>query len=119
MVRPGARRVTIVTRSGSIPGMKIVTIRDFRTRPRTVQDELKQEREAVLTANGQPVALMIPVDAGTIDEALETLRRARALEAVRALREHSRRRGADRLTVSAIDAVIAKTRKARARRRAG
>lgn len=99
--------------------MKIVSIRDFRNRPRTVQDELKHEREAVLTANGRPVALMIAVDAGTIDGTLEMLRRARALEAVRALREHSRRRGVDRLTVGAIDAVIAKTRKARARRRAG
>ena len=59
--------------------MKTVTIRDFRTRPKHVQDALKQERQAVLTANGRPVALMIAVDAGTVDQTLETLRCARGL----------------------------------------
>ena len=50
--------------------MKTVTIRDFRSRPKQVREALKKEKEAVLTANGQPVALMIPVDAGSVDQAL-------------------------------------------------
>jgi antitoxin (DNA-binding transcriptional repressor) of toxin-antitoxin stability system len=95
--------------------MKTVTIRDFRTRPKQVRDALKREREAVLTANGRPVAVMIPVDAGSIDQTLETLRRARALEALRAIRQESRRRGLARMSTRDIDAVIAKTRKARSR----
>jgi antitoxin (DNA-binding transcriptional repressor) of toxin-antitoxin stability system len=95
--------------------MKTVTIRDFRTRPKQVRDALKREREAVLTANGRPVAVMIPVDAGSIDQTLETLRRARALEALRAIRQESRRRGLARMSPRDIDAVIAKTRKARSR----
>jgi antitoxin (DNA-binding transcriptional repressor) of toxin-antitoxin stability system len=95
--------------------MKTVTIRDFRTRPKQVRDALKREREAVLTANGRPVAVMIPVDAGSIDQTLETLRRARALEALRAIRHESRRRGLARMSTRDIDAVIAKTRKARSR----
>lgn len=99
--------------------MKIVTIRDFRTRPKQVRDALKREREAVLTANGAPVAVMIPVDAGTIDQTLETLRRARALEAVRVIRQASRARGLARMSSRDIDAIIAKTRKARSRSRAG
>lgn len=68
--------------------MKTVTIRDFRTRPKQVRAALKQAREAVLTANGVPVAVMIAVDAGTVDQTLETLRRARALETLRALDEY-------------------------------
>jgi antitoxin (DNA-binding transcriptional repressor) of toxin-antitoxin stability system len=99
--------------------MKTVTIRDFRTRPRQVRDALKREREAVLTANGRPVALMIPVDAGSIDRTLETLRRARALEALRAIRQESQRRGLARMSSTKIDAIIAKSRKARARSAAG
>jgi antitoxin (DNA-binding transcriptional repressor) of toxin-antitoxin stability system len=95
--------------------MKTVTIRDFRTRPKQVRDALKREREAVLTANGRPVAVMIPVDAGSIDQTLETLRRARALEALRAIRQESRRRGLARMSTRDIDAIIAKTRKARSR----
>ena len=46
--------------------MKTVTIRDFRTRPRQVREALKREGEAMLTANGHPVAVMIAVDAGSI-----------------------------------------------------
>lgn len=99
--------------------MKTVTIRDFRTRPRQVRDALKREREAVLTANGSPVAVMIPVDAGSIEQTLETLRRARALEAVKAIRQESRRRGLAGMSMKSIDAIIAKTRKARSRRAAG
>jgi antitoxin (DNA-binding transcriptional repressor) of toxin-antitoxin stability system len=94
--------------------MKTVTIRDLRTCPKQVRDALKQEREAVLTANGQPVAVLIPVDAGSVEETLETLRRARGLEALRAIRRESRERGLDRLSTSHIEAIIAKTRRARA-----
>ncbi|MCC6194844.1 MAG: type II toxin-antitoxin system Phd/YefM family antitoxin [Burkholderiales bacterium] len=90
--------------------MKIVTIRDFRTRPRQVRDALRGEREAVLTANGRPVAVMIPVDAGSIDRTIETLRRARALEALRAIRAQRKR-----MTAKDIAAIIAKARNARSR----
>ena len=86
--------------------MKTVTIRDFRTRPKHVQDALKQERQAVLTANGRPVALMIAVDAGTVDQTLETLRRARGLEALRALRRESRDRGLDQMSGADVDEII-------------
>jgi antitoxin (DNA-binding transcriptional repressor) of toxin-antitoxin stability system len=93
--------------------MKTVTIRDLRTRPRQVRAALEREREAVLTANGCPVAVLIPVDAGSVDETLETLRRARGLETLRAIRRESRERGLDRLSTSDIDAIIARARRAR------
>jgi len=96
--------------------MKTVTIRDFRTRPRQLREALRHEREAVLTVNGRPVAVLIPTDASTIDETLETVRRARGLEALRAIRRESGKAGRGRLTSRDIDAVIARTRRARSRR---
>jgi prevent-host-death family protein len=99
--------------------MKTVTIRDFRTRPRQVREALRHEREAVLTVNGRPVAVLIPADAGTIDETLEAVRRARGLEALRAIRRESRAAGRGRLTGRDIDAVIARTRRSRGRRERG
>jgi antitoxin (DNA-binding transcriptional repressor) of toxin-antitoxin stability system len=96
--------------------MKTVTITDLRTRPKQVRDALNEEREAVLTANGRPVALMIPVDAGTVEQTLETLRRVRGLEALRAFRRESRERGLDRLTRTDIDAIVKQTRRARSSR---
>jgi prevent-host-death family protein len=99
--------------------MKTVTIRDFRTRPRQLREALRHEREAVLTVNGRPVAVLIPADASTIDETLETVRRARGLEALRAIRRDSRKAGRGTLTSRDIDAVIARTRRARSRRTRG
>jgi antitoxin (DNA-binding transcriptional repressor) of toxin-antitoxin stability system len=96
--------------------MKTVTIRDLRTRPRQVRDSLRGEREAVLTANGRPVAVLIPVDAGSIDATLETIRRAQALEAMQAIQRHSRARGLARMPMADIDRVIASTRRRRAPR---
>ena len=98
----------------TVNAMKTVTIRDLRTRPKQVRDALKREREAVLTANGQPVAVLIPVDAGSVEETLETLRRARGLEALRAIRRESRERGLDKLSTSDVNTIIAKARRARA-----
>jgi len=99
--------------------MRTVTIRDFRTRPRQVRDALARESEAVLTVNGRPVALLLPTDASTIDATLETVRRARGIEALRAIRQESRKAGLDRLSGRAIDAVVAKARRARRRRTRG
>jgi antitoxin (DNA-binding transcriptional repressor) of toxin-antitoxin stability system len=99
--------------------MRTVTIRDFRTRPRQVRDALAREREAVLTVNGRPVAVLLPTDASTIDETLETVRRARGLEALRAIRRESQESGLGRLSVRDIDAIIARTRRARGHRTRG
>ncbi len=49
----------------------------------------------------------------------KTVRRARGLEALRAIRRESQESGRDRLSSRAIDAVIAKTRRARRRRTRG
>ena len=99
--------------------MKTVTIRDLRTRPRQVREALARESEAVLTVNGRPVAVIIPSDASTIDETLETLRRARGLEALRGIRRASQEKGLGRLSGRDVEAIIAKTRRARRRRARG
>lgn len=99
--------------------MKTLTIRDFRTRPRQVRESLVRDKEAVLTASGKPVAVMIPVDSGSLDDTLEALRRARAQQAVRAMRSAARDQGLDRLSSAAIDSLISKTRVERRRTRGG
>lgn len=108
--------VTCVTARSTVRvAMKTVTIRDFRTRPRQVRDALRQSGDAVLTANGRPVAVLVPTDAATLDNTPDLLRRARGLEALRAIGQASRSRGLDRrFSPRDIDAVIAKVRRMRA-----
>jgi antitoxin (DNA-binding transcriptional repressor) of toxin-antitoxin stability system len=68
----------------------------------------------VLTVSGRPVAVLVPTDAATLEATLELLRRARGLEAVRALRESSRLRGLDRrVSPRDINTIIGKTRRMR------
>jgi len=92
--------------------MKTVTIRDFRTRPRAVRETLSRE-DAVLTANGKPVAIMLPVTAETFDAALDLVHRMRAIRAVTKIREHAARTGTNKMTMAQIDRIIDKSRRER------
>ena len=96
--------------------MKTLTIRDFRTRPKQAQRTLASEGEAVLTSNGRPVAVMVKVSDESLDETVETIRRARALAALREIRRQAKARGLDSMSMKEIDAIIQKARKERSRR---
>jgi hypothetical protein len=48
-----------------------------------------------------------------VDETLETIRRARGLEALRAIRRESQARGLDRLPPAEIDAIVTRARRGR------
>lgn len=96
--------------------MKTLTIRDFRTRPRQARKELAEAGEAVLTVNGEPVAVLLAVENG-IEETVAVIERARAQIAVRALRAAARTSGADRLTTPEIDRLVSDVRRRRKRSR--
>ena len=92
--------------------VKTIAIRDLNGQPQQVPTR----DEALLTANnGRPVAVLLPVDAGTVDETIAVVRRARGLEALRTIRRESQSSGAARMTAADIDALIARTRRSRPR----
>ena len=93
--------------------MKTVTIRDFRSKPKQVREDLEKLDEALLTANGKPVALMLPVDSGTLEDTLDYVRRAKALQALSEIREDAIEYGRNRITVEEIDQEIQAVRKER------
>ena len=92
--------------------MKAIPLSDLRTHPQVAH----VHEETLLTANnGRPVAVLLPVDAGTVDETLEVVHRARGLEALRAIRRESQSSGTARMTPADIDALVARTRRSRPR----
>lgn len=91
--------------------MKFMSIRDFRSRP--IRKNISSEREIVLTANGQPVALVSAVEADTLEDELMALRRARARIALDRIRAHAKEMGQDKMTMEEIDAEIAAARRER------
>jgi len=97
--------------------VKIFTTKDLRGTASELRKAISREPQALLTASGEPIALLVPVESGTLDETAIAIRQARAQLALKSIRQRARGAGRNRLTIAEIDRVIAATRKARRRRK--
>ena len=95
--------------------MKFITVRDLRTSPAQVWKTLPEEQEIVITNNGKPIALLTPISDETLEGTLASVRRARAIHAVKTMQAASVRRGLSGLTPQEIDEEIQEVRRARNR----
>lgn len=85
--------------------MKYLSSRDLRNTPGVLKDQVRDE-DLVLTANGRPVAVVVGVDDGDIEETLAVIRQARAMRAVSRLRRGAAERGVDALSEADIQREI-------------
>jgi antitoxin (DNA-binding transcriptional repressor) of toxin-antitoxin stability system len=90
--------------------MKFITVRDIRTSPAQVWKDLPEEQEMVITKNGKPIALLTSVSGTNLEETLSTIRRARAIEAVKSLQQLSVKNKNNELSIEEIEAEIKATR---------
>ena len=95
--------------------MKILSVRDLRTRAAQVWKELPTEREMVITNNGRPIAILAAINEATLEESLSAFRQARAVEAVACLQRQSVERGTSKMSSEEINAEIRAVRRKRAR----
>ena len=95
--------------------MKFLSVRELRGNSARVWAELPTEREMVVTNNGRPVAILVTVGEGDVEESLAAIRSARATSAVALLQRRSVQRGLDKLRPDAIEAEIAEVRRKRVR----
>jgi len=95
--------------------MEFIGARMLRLKPGDVWKKLRAEKELVITTNGKPVGLLMPVDASHLEESLLAVRRAKAELAVTKLRRVSASGGLDRLSDHDIAEEIRAARKARLR----
>ncbi len=93
--------------------MKFLSVRDLRGNSARVWRELPNEKEMVVTSNGRPVALLTAVDQNTVEQSLTAWRRVRAAQAIFDIQRESARKGTDQLTMTDIDAEIARVRQGR------
>ena len=68
----------------------------------------------VITNNGKPIALLTPLSDENLEETLSAIRRARAANALRQIREMARERGLDKMSEEEIQAEIDAVRRERA-----
>lgn len=95
--------------------MELVPVRDLRLHPGQVWKRLGQGREIVVTAKGQPIALLTSIVGGDVEKALRAIRMARTQIALGEIRDEAHQKGLDRLSVEEIDTLIKKTRRTRRR----
>jgi len=95
--------------------MKILSVRDLRTRAAQVWKELPAEREMVITNNGRPVAILAAINEATLEESLSAFRQARAVEAVANMQRQSVEQGTSKMSSEKIDAEIRAVRRKRGR----
>jgi len=97
--------------------MKFVTIKDLRSNTAQLRRDLQAEREVVVTANGRPFAVMTSVEPNGVEEEVKAIRRARARAALSRIRAKAKEDGLDTMTMDEIDAIIAKARQERRRKK--
>ena len=91
--------------------MRFIQITDLR--PSEVWEQLADEREMVITAQGKPIAILSSVSDANWEETLAVLRRMRAIQAVDELQKQSVENGLDKLDLEEVNREIQAVRKSR------
>lgn len=91
--------------------MKFITVRDLRSKPAQLRQELLKEKDVVLTSNGKPFAIVSSTSEDNLENSLSVLRRVRAERAVTAMQTQSLRTGNSRLSAAEVNLEIAAVRK--------
>jgi hypothetical protein len=93
--------------------MEFVPYRLLRNQPKELRRKLEEQGELVVTVDGEPMAVMLSVPKGSLEDLVMLLSRVRAQLAVAALREQSRQTGLDRLSPDEIDEIVQEVRRGR------
>ncbi|MEI6083491.1 MAG: hypothetical protein WCS70_04240 [Verrucomicrobiota bacterium] len=95
--------------------MSTISVSDLKKQSAKQWGKSARKGDLVVMSQGQPVAVLLPVEASSVEATLSALRSVRALRAQSALQETSRANRVDRLTLAEIDAEITTVRQARRR----
>jgi len=96
--------------------MKFFSVRDLRTSSKMIWQTLETEKEIIITNNGKPTALMLPISNDTFDEVMRTVRSMNALWAMRRMQEEAKSAGIENMSLDEINEIIAAARADRAAR---
>ena len=88
--------------------MRFYTVRDLRTTPKSIWENLSADGGVVITNNGRPTALLLDIADGSFEETLKAVRQAKAMIAFNSMREKAAKQGY--MTDDEIEAEIAASR---------
>jgi prevent-host-death family protein len=93
--------------------MKFLTVRDLRNKSSQIWKDLKTEQEMVITNNGRPVAILSSITDENFETSLNSIRRARAIEAMASIQKESIRQKTNEISLDEINQKIQAVRKSR------
>jgi len=95
--------------------MKLLSVRDLKTKSSQVWKDLPDQKEMIITSNGRPIAILSSVNENNLEQVLSAFRQARAIEAVTSIQYESVCKGKDKITLEEINNEIKIVRSQRKR----
>ncbi|MCL2638572.1 MAG: type II toxin-antitoxin system Phd/YefM family antitoxin [Oscillospiraceae bacterium] len=89
--------------------MNFYSVRDLRTTPKSIWNNLRENGEVIITNNGKPTALMLNISEDNFDEVIRAVRQAKAMIAFNSMRAKAAKAGF--MTEEEINAEIAAYRR--------
>ena len=99
--------------------MEFVPYRLLRNQPSELRKKLEENGELVVTVDGEPLAVMLQIPKGSLEDLVLLLSQVRAQLAVSAIREQARKRGLGNMTVKQADTLVQEARAARRKGKVG
>ena len=96
--------------------MSTISVSELKKRPASQWLKSVGKDDLIITANGQPVAVLLRLAAASVESTRSLLRSVRALQGQAALQQAAAANGTAGLAASDIDAEIAAARRARRRK---
>ena len=93
--------------------MKFISVRDLRTSPAQIWRKLPEEKEMSITNNGRPIALLTPISDENFEDTIKSMRKARAINAIKKIQFNAVKTGRNKITEKEIEEEIMQSRKDR------
>ena len=90
--------------------MRFITVRDLRTSPAQIWKQLPEEQEMIITNNGKPIALLTPLSDTNLEETVSSVRKARAITAVKQMQQFSLKKGSFSMDMESVNNEISQAR---------
>jgi DNA-binding MurR/RpiR family transcriptional regulator len=99
--------------------MEFVPYRLLRNQPGELRKKLEENGELIVTVDGEPMALMLQVPKGSLEDLVLLVSQVRAQLAVAAIRQQARQRGQETMTAADADQLVQRTRRERKQKSPG
>jgi hypothetical protein len=99
--------------------MEFVPYRLLRNQPSELRKKLDEKGELIVTVDGEPLAVMLKIPKGSLEDLVLLLAQIRAQLAAASIREQARKDGLDVITAKQADVLVKETRTAGRARKTG